>query len=160
MQSTDYMKASSKDVDKSEIPGSPDIDPYEDGAEDLVFDYDKMKRVHNYDWQWVEVAVFKYDPETRRYFVRTIYPPIIFAWLSKLYVLMDGEDPRVHCERLKDAIIRRHEVENIMRYNLYIDCLPTDRVKGISSSYLKKILIKILDTPRLEYKESTLKRVS
>jgi len=72
---------------------------------------------------------------------------------------MDGEDPRVHVERLKDAIHRRQQVENIMRYNLYIDCLPTDRVKGISASYLRKILRKVLETPMLAYQEKTLRRV-
>jgi len=47
-------------------PESPDIDPYEDGYSEFVFDYDKMKKVHNYDWKWVEVAIFAYDPERRK----------------------------------------------------------------------------------------------
>lgn len=44
------------------VPSSPDIDPYEDGMEQYVLDFDKMKKVHIYDWRWVDVAVFDYHP--------------------------------------------------------------------------------------------------
>ncbi|CAG7831213.1 unnamed protein product [Allacma fusca] len=142
-----------------QAPNSPDIDPYEDGFEELVYDYDKMKRVHNYDWKWVDVAVFKFDGDTRRYFIRTISPPYLFAWIGKLYLLMDGEDPRRHAERIKDAIKRRHEVENIMRYNLYVDCLPMERSKHISTAYMRIILVKVLETPRLDYNDKTIRRI-
>jgi hypothetical protein len=48
------------------FPSSPDIDPYEDGYTEFVYDYSKMKKVHNYDWKWVEVAVFAYDAGTKK----------------------------------------------------------------------------------------------
>lgn len=84
------------------VPSSPDTEPLdEEGYLDLVFEYNKMKKTHNYDWRWVEVAVFDYNPKTRMYFVRSIFPPLVFAWVNKLYLLFDGEDPNLHGERIK-----------------------------------------------------------
>lgn len=48
------------------IPGSPDIDPFEDGFETYVVDFDKMRKTHIYDWRWADVAVFDYNAETRK----------------------------------------------------------------------------------------------
>lgn len=47
-------------------PSSPDTDVLTDGHEKYVYEFDKMKKVHVYDWKWVDVAVFDHDPETDR----------------------------------------------------------------------------------------------
>lgn len=54
------------------VPDSPDIDPFEDGLDQLVLDYDKMKKVHIYDWRWADVAVFDYHPSYNKYLSRHI----------------------------------------------------------------------------------------
>lgn len=140
-------------------PTSPDIDALVEGHEKYVFEFDKMKKVHVYDWKWVDVAVFDYDPETERYYVRTIFPPVVHAWVDKIYLCFDGEDPNFHAKRIKDAVIRRIESENIMRFNLYIDCLAVDNFPNISPKTMDKIIAKTVGTPRLDYTEKTLDKV-
>jgi hypothetical protein len=73
---------------------------------------------------------------------------------------MDGEDPNKHGERIKDAITRRIEIESLMRYHLYIDCLPTDRAPKLPDGILKVIIEKTLSTPHLVYTEAIFDKVS
>jgi len=47
--------------------GSPDVDYYEFAGGSIIYDYNKMKRVHQYNWKWAEVAIFEYDPVERRW---------------------------------------------------------------------------------------------
>lgn len=39
------------------LPLSPDFDPFEDGLDQYVIDFDKMRKVHIYDWRWVSTHV-------------------------------------------------------------------------------------------------------
>ncbi|ODM98022.1 Dynein heavy chain 1, axonemal [Orchesella cincta] len=132
------------------IPASPDIDPFEDGLDQYVLDFDKMKKVHIYDWRWVDVAVFDYHPGQNKFFVRSIHPPFVYAWVSKVYLCFDAEDPNKHGLRIKDAIKRRIEMENVMRYNLYVDCLPMYDFPTLEESAFEKIIQKVKTTSNIK----------
>jgi dynein heavy chain len=140
-------------------PTSPDGDVFVDGHSKYVMEFDKMKKVHVHDWKWVDVAVFDYNEETERFYVRTIYTPIVHAWVDKIYLCFDGEDPNTHGKRIRDAVVRRIESENIMRFNLYVDCLPVESIPSIDPTVLDAILSKTLSTPRLYYTEDSLEKV-
>lgn len=104
--------------------------------------------------------MFDYNEKTERFYVRSIYAPIVHAWVPKIYLCFDGEDPNQHGKRVRDAVVRRIEWENIMRFNLYVDCLPVDGLPSISEKVMDIILAKTLSTPRLEYTDKSLEKVT
>lgn len=67
-------------------------------------------------------------------------PPVVYAWVSKVYLCFDAEDPNKHGLRIKDAVKRRIDMENIMRYNLYIDCLPMLDFPEVSGDVMVNIV--------------------
>jgi hypothetical protein len=139
-------------------PSSPDNDALLDGHEKYVFEFEKMKKVHVYDWKWADVAVFDYNEKTNRYYVRTIYAPVVHAWVDKIYLCFDGEDPDKHGQRIRDAVIRRYEAENLMRFHLYLDSLPMTRIPSMSESLMESIVRRCLSTPRIDYTPAAMSR--
>ena len=94
-----------------------------------------------------------------RYFVRSIHNPIVYAWVSKIHLLFDGENPNKHGQRIRDAIIRRIESESLMRYNLYLDCLRVDNFPVLDPKIIGIIERKVLSTCKLKTTDVLIKRV-
>lgn len=144
------------------IPDSPDIDPFEDDMEQYVIDFEKMKKVHIYDWRWVDVAVFDYHPSQNKFFVRSISnydKGHVYAWVSKIHLLFDAEDPNRHGQRIKDAVKRRIEMESIMRYNLYVDCLPMLDFPDLEEEVMKRIVDRSVSASNLKVTEQAMRKV-
>jgi len=140
-------------------PESSDIDPLVEGHEKYIYEFHKMKKVHVYDWKWVDVAVFDYDTTKRKYYVRSIHPPFVHAWVDKTYLCFDGEDPEKHGQRIRDAVIRRYECENQIRFNLFIDCLPMHKMPKLHPRVMANIVRKCLAASKVRYTDEALIRV-
>jgi len=50
-----------------------------------------------------------------------------------------AEDPRLFAERLADAFDARQQTEALLRYHLYVDCMPMDGVGELDQASLKRM---------------------
>jgi len=50
-----------------------------------------------------------------------------------------AEDPRLFAERVADAYAARRLTEALLRYHLYVDCMPMDGVAELDQASLKRI---------------------
>lgn len=53
--------------------------------------------------------------------------------------MFKAEDPRVFAARVADAFKLRQETEALLRYNLYVDCMPMDGVGELDQASLKRM---------------------
>jgi len=50
-----------------------------------------------------------------------------------------AEDPRLFAERVAEAFDTRRLTEALLRYHLYVDCMPLDGVGELDPASLKKV---------------------
>jgi len=50
-----------------------------------------------------------------------------------------AEDPRLFAERVADAFAARRETEALLRYHLYVDCMPMHGVGELDQASLKRM---------------------
>lgn len=60
-------------------------------------------------------------------------------WVPRIRLLFCGEDPVVFAERVGKAYVLRQETEALIRYNLYIDCMPMEGVVRLDPGSLKSM---------------------
>lgn len=51
-----------------------------------------------------------------------------------------GEDPRVFARRVVDAFRLRKNTEALVRYSLYVDCMPMEGVGELDQASLKRMI--------------------
>lgn len=74
-------------------------------------------------------------------------------WVPRVCLLFLAEDPQVFAQRVVDAHSFRKKTEALLRYNLYVDCMPIDGLNSISEEWLERMKLLALQTPRLEKEE-------
>ena len=50
-----------------------------------------------------------------------------------------AEDPRLFAERIADAFAARRQTEALLRYHLYVDCMPMEGVGELDQASLKRM---------------------
>lgn len=55
-------------------------------------------------------------------------------------LMFRGEDPRVFTQRVADAFRLRKNTEALVRYNLYVDCMPMEGVGELDQASLKRMI--------------------
>ncbi|KAL5013927.1 hypothetical protein ScPMuIL_008197 [Solemya velum] len=61
-------------------------------------------------------------------------------WIPRIRLMFNGEDPRVFADRVALAFNLRNHTESLLRYNLYIDCMPMDGVGELDQASLKRMV--------------------
>ena len=61
-------------------------------------------------------------------------------WIPRVRVMFRAEDPRVFSQRITNAFQLRKDTEALLRYNLYIDCMPMDGVGELDQASLKRMI--------------------
>ena len=61
-------------------------------------------------------------------------------WIPRVRLLFMAEDPRVFAQRVGNAFRLRKRTEALLRYNLYIDCMPMDGVGELDQASLKRMV--------------------
>lgn len=69
--------------------------------------------------------------------------------VPRIRLLFAAEDPVVFAERVARAFAFRRETEALLRYNLYIDCMPMDGVSKLDHPSLDRMVAWARDTRTL-----------
>jgi dynein heavy chain, axonemal len=72
---------------------------------------------------------------------------------KRLQLCFNAEDPQKLVNRIVFAHAAREMAESLIRYNLYIDCMPTDGVAQLDSEQINRIVSKALNTLILKRNE-------
>lgn len=69
--------------------------------------------------------------------------------VPRIRLLFAAEDPVVFAERVAKAFACRRETEALLRYNLYIDCMPMDGVPRLDQTSIERMVNWARDTRTL-----------
>ena len=60
-------------------------------------------------------------------------------WVPRIRLMFSAEDPRMFAERVANAFAFRRQTEALLRYHLYIDCMPMEGVGELDQASLKRM---------------------
>ena len=60
-------------------------------------------------------------------------------WVPRVRLMFSAEDPDTFAQRVSRAFCLRRETESLLRYNLYIDCMPMEGVGELDQASLKRM---------------------
>ena len=63
-----------------------------------------------------------------------------YHWVPRIRVMFAAEDPRAFASRVADAHTVRQKTEALLRYNLYVDCMPCDGLQQMDATWLQRML--------------------
>jgi dynein heavy chain len=86
---------------------------------------------------WREVKVTGYDPTKKLY--KVTYDNTT-STVHKLKLFIESEDPRIFANRFVSAYYRRAYADSLIRYNFYIENMPTDEIPGLSNEQIDKMI--------------------
>ncbi|XP_021099660.1 dynein heavy chain 1, axonemal isoform X7 [Heterocephalus glaber] len=136
-------------------------------------------------YKWCKVGVLDYDEEKKLYLVHKTdkrglvrdqmgkpilnggvtakgRPPLLVRqyWVPRIQLLFCAEDPHVFTQRVVQAHALRKTTEALLRYNLYVDCMPSRGQQLISEQSLNKIKQWAMNTPRMHKGPMVLEHLS
>ena len=89
---------------------------------------------------WCPVKVVGYDPERELYKIEFVNPPSIGGFIHRVKLFIYSEDPRVFANRYASAYYRRSYADSLIRYNYYIENMPTDEIPELSNEQITKMI--------------------
>ncbi|XP_075795609.1 dynein axonemal heavy chain 1 isoform X2 [Pelodiscus sinensis] len=157
-------------------PGSRDRKPVPGKAllptDDLLGHEDPKSRELIYEW--ISVGVLDYDKETKLYLVHKTNErgmvrdeegkPILNGgvtpqgraplmpcqyWVPRVRLLFLAEDPQVFAQRVVFANALRKKTQALLRYHLYVDCMPVDGLRSIDEKSLARMKQLAMSTSHL-----------
>jgi dynein heavy chain len=60
--------------------------------------------------------------------------------LHRIFLLFDEEDPRIFARRFKQAYQNRINADSLIKYNYYIENMPTHQIPEIDNEEVNRIL--------------------
>lgn len=102
---------------------------------------------------WREISITRYFPKSGRY--EGVFKHINQkAKLPRIYVLFDAEDPRHFVKRFKHAYQTRIYADSLIKYNYYIENMPSTGITELDHEKINRILILTQNTKALRGKSS------
>jgi len=100
---------------------------------------------------WRDFYVHGYDKETDKFVGRwaTDGDNGREVKVPRLHLLFDAEDPRKFADRVANAFQERIYADSIIRYNYYIDNMPTQDLNELDSEQRKRLEILTTNTKKL-----------
>ncbi|KAF0288035.1 Dynein heavy chain 1, axonemal [Amphibalanus amphitrite] len=95
---------------------------------------------------WTPAAVIGYHPARALYMLRRIDVREYFL-LPRIYVMFCAEDPARFCERVQAAVRLRQIMQDLLRYHLYVDCMPTSFLGQLNIEQVTRIMGFLRSTP-------------
>lgn len=62
------------------------------------------------------------------------------SWIPRIRLMFCAEDPVVFADRVADAYRLRQQTEALIRYSLYVDCMPVDEMAELEVSSLERMV--------------------
>jgi len=75
--------------------------------------------------------------------------------LFRIFLLFDDEDPRVFAKRFRKAFESRAYADSLIRYNYYIENMPTHQIPEIDNDQINRVLSLTQNTKALRGKSSS-----
>lgn len=75
--------------------------------------------------------------------------------LHRIFILFDDEDPREFSKRFKDAYETRCKADSLLKYNFYVENMPTHQIPEIDNNEVNRILGMTQNTKQLRGKSSS-----
>jgi len=70
-------------------------------------------------------------------------------WVPRIRLMFRAEDPRLFAERVAEAFVTRRLTEALLRYHLYVDCMPMDGIGELDQASLKRMIDWAKGAPQL-----------
>lgn len=88
---------------------------------------------------WRKLKVQKYLPKSERYegYWENTKEKVR---LHRIYIVFDSEDPREFVKRFKVAYQTRVMAESLLKYNFYVENMPTHQIPEIENYKVNRIL--------------------
>ena len=102
--------------------------------------------------EWVPCTVLSLVPETGAdgfYFVQIGDSPLKEK-RHRLQICFNAEDPRIFARRVRAAQTAAANAETLIRYNLYVDCMPSDDVGSLNSEQVRRVVEAALGSGKLK----------
>lgn len=100
-------------------------------------------------WKWAECDIKSYDPSTKRYSIEYKFLNHIKREVTRFNLIFDDEDEEMFRQRVREAMERREEFKQNMRYQYYLDtALPP--ITSISDEWLDNIYEMVISQPLLK----------
>jgi dynein heavy chain len=75
--------------------------------------------------------------------------------LFRIFLLFDDEDPRLFAKRFRKAFESRAYADSLIRYNYYIENMPTHQIPEIDNDQINRVLSLTQNTKALRGKSSS-----
>jgi len=70
-------------------------------------------------------------------------------WIPRIRLMFCAENPELFADRVQDAYLSRRNTEALLRYNLYVDCMPIEGLPELDAVSMKRIVAKASSTTSL-----------
>ncbi|XP_049878805.1 dynein axonemal heavy chain 1-like [Pectinophora gossypiella] len=91
-------------------------------------------------YEWTNAAVFSFDKNTDLWEIMVLDGTKRRFKIPRIRLMFKADDPENFTQRVKFAVDLRNEVENNLRFYLYLDCLLLDGLRLMPLHYMPEIL--------------------
>ncbi|XP_022823491.1 dynein heavy chain 1, axonemal-like [Spodoptera litura] len=91
-------------------------------------------------YEWTNVAALKYVENTDKWEVMALDGTKRHYMIPRVRLMFKADDPETFAQRVKFAVDLRKEVENNLRFYLYLDCLLLEGLPNIPRQHMPKII--------------------
>ncbi|XP_063895398.1 dynein axonemal heavy chain 1 [Helicoverpa armigera] len=95
-------------------------------------------------YEWTNVAAINYDVKNDKWEVMALDGTKRHYLIPRVRLMFKADDPETFAQRVKFAVDLRKEVENNLRFYLYLDCLLLEGLPEMPLHYMPKILKMVL----------------
>ena len=100
---------------------------------------------------WTPCTVLGFDEATNTFECRPV-DSTEAKWMHRIFVHFEAESPFVYADRMAEAIQQRHEAEASLRFNFFIDSMPTEDIPPLMQEQVNRMLGYALNSKKLKDK--------
>ncbi|CAB3241783.1 unnamed protein product [Arctia plantaginis] len=104
---------------------------------------DYIHQLNNF-YEWTNVAALNYDHKTEKWSIMTLDGTKRRYLIPRIRLMFKADDPETFAMRIKFAVDFRKEIENNLRFYLYLDCLMLNALPNIPEHFMSKIMKMVL----------------
>ena len=100
---------------------------------------------------WTPCTVLGFDEAANTFECRPL-DGFLSTWMHRIFVHFEAESPFVYADRMAEAIQQRREVEASLRFNFFIDSMPTEDIPPLMQEQVNRMLGYALNSKKLKDK--------